>query len=386
MPELQHLLGDMSAEEFLRDYWQKKPLLIRNALKHFVDPLSPEELAGLACEPDINSRMIIEKDADSPWQVSHGPFAEEDFINTPDTHWTLLVQDVNRIVPELACLLDFFRFVPDWRLDDIMVSYAPEHGSVGPHIDNYDVFLLQGMGRRRWQINTTQVSDDDLLPGLDLRILKNFQAEQEWLLESGDMLYLPPRVQHYGVATEDCLTYSIGFHAPERSELLGDLAGWLAQQEQNNPRYSDRDTSLPEHAGEIDAATLQRVRDLMGAYDISDAEFTKWFGSFATANGQASEIDKSFQECVPYWQQQGWLLRNPACRFAFSKASDDLLLFVNGQIHSLPHGAEQAVSLLCDRVNIPWTDIESQCHTPAIAELWRHWYDCGYLSEPYDDD
>jgi len=381
-----HLLGDISPEVFLRDYWQKKPLLIKNAISHFIDPLSPEELAGLACEPDINSRIIIEKDGATPWQVKHGPFVDDDFINTPDTHWTLLVQDVNRVIPELACLLDFFRFVPDWRLDDIMVSYAPEHGSVGPHIDNYDVFLLQGMGRRRWQVNTGEVSNDDLIPGLDLRILKSFEAEQEWVLEPGDMLYLPPRVQHYGVALEDCLTYSVGFHAPERSELLADLAGWLAQQEKTNPRYSDSDLSLPDHAGEIDKKSLQRVRDLMGSYDIDDTEFTKWFGSFATANGQANEFtEKSFNECMGYWQQQGWLMRNPSCRFAYAMLDNLILLFVNGQIASLPLEEKQAVISLCDRHNIPYADVASQCETTSLAALWQDWYESGYISEPYDE-
>jgi 50S ribosomal protein L16 3-hydroxylase len=380
-----HLLGEMTPDTFLRDYWQKKPLLIRKAIANFKNPVTPDELAGLACEAEINSRIIIEKDADAPWQVTHGPFAEDYFSSLPETHWSLLVQDVNRYLPELAGLMDCFRFVPDWRLDDIMVSYAPEHGSVGAHIDNYDVFLLQGMGRRRWQINTAAVTEHDIIPGLDLRILKTFDAEQEWVLEPGDMLYLPPRVQHYGVALDDCMTYSIGFHAPERSELLADLAGWLAQHAPSNPRYADSDQSLPEHAGEIDTAALTRVRALIGMSSLGDSELAQWFGSFTTGNGQAWAVEKSFHDCLPYWQQQAYIERNPASRFAYARQDNALLLFINGQIETLSAQTEQAVSTLCDRYKIAYADVATQCDSAALAALWQHWYESGYLTEPGND-
>lgn len=381
----ENLLGDISPELFLQEYWQKKPLLIRNAIANFTSPLTADELAGLACEAEINSRIIIEKDADTPWQVTHGPFAENYFSSLPETHWTLLVQDVNRYVPELASLMDSFRFVPDWRLDDIMVSYAPQHGSVGAHIDNYDVFLLQAMGRRRWQINTAPITDNDIIPGLDLKIIKTFEAEQEWILEPGDMLYLPPRVQHYGVALDDCLTYSIGFHAPERSELLADLAGWLAQRVDSNPRYADKDISLPEHAGEIDAESLQRIRKLMCIDTLSDTELAQWFGSFTTGNGQAWGVEMTFDACLPYWQQQGYVQRNPASRFAYIRQADGLLLFINGQIETLSSQAEPAVTTLCDHYTIPYADVKTQCQSDVLAALWRHWYASGYITEPGDD-
>ncbi len=140
------LLGGLSAEEFLQQYWQKKPLLIRQAIPDYSTPLSPDELAGLACEQEVESRLILEKDADTPWQLEHGPFTETRFSQLPATHWTLLIQKVNQLLPQLAELLDQFNFIPNWRIDDVMVSYAPEAGSVGPHVDQYDVFLLQGLG------------------------------------------------------------------------------------------------------------------------------------------------------------------------------------------------------------------------------------------------
>lgn len=213
------LLGGLSAAQFLREYWQKQPLLIRKAMPHWRDPLSPEELAGLACEPGVEARLVLQRAGVGPWSVRHGPFSEADFLTLPETHWTLLVQDAEKQAPALlGDFLEPFRFIPDWRCDDLMISYAPTDGSVGPHWDQYDVFLLQGKGRRRWQISTQPLQPDNLLPDTELRILCDFTPEQEWLLEPGDMLYLPPRVAHHGVAVEPCLTYSIGWRAPAYRE------------------------------------------------------------------------------------------------------------------------------------------------------------------------
>ena len=184
-------LGQHTPAGFLQHYWQQKPLLIRQALANDALPtLSPDELAGLACETDIESRLILEKDGPHPWQLENGPFDAERFASLPESHWTLLVQDVDKFVPQVAELLQWFRFVPDWRIDDVMISYAIDQGSVGPHVDNYDVFLLQIHGRRRWRISTQPIADDNFIPDIPLNILQQFDAEQEWLLEPGDMLYL----------------------------------------------------------------------------------------------------------------------------------------------------------------------------------------------------
>ena len=182
----------LTQQQFLQQYWQKKPLLIRQAFSDFQSPISPDDLAGLACEPEIESRLIEEKGALGPWQVRSGPLTEDDFARLPSTHWTMLVQDVDKHLPELQSLLDPFRFIPDWRRDDLMVSYAPQHGSVGPHTDGYDVFLLQAMGERRWQINDKAMTDAALIEGLDVQILQEFHPDQSWDLQPGDMLYLPP--------------------------------------------------------------------------------------------------------------------------------------------------------------------------------------------------
>ena len=178
------VLGDLSPEEFLRDYWQKKPLLIRNAIPDFEPPIDGNELAGLSLETEVESRLVV----GTEWQLENGPFTEQRFQTLPSSHWTLLVQAVDLWVPEVAALLREFAFLPPWRLDDIMVSYAQDGGSVGPHFDYYDVFLLQGAGQRRWQIGQACAASSPLLENTDLKILSQFRPTDEWVLNCGDML------------------------------------------------------------------------------------------------------------------------------------------------------------------------------------------------------
>jgi len=203
------MLGDIEPSEFLRDYWHKKPLLIRNAIPGFKGLLNPDELIELASLEDAQSRLVtFDKNR---WSLENGPFEKRRFRKLPE-YWTILVQGVNHFLPEGAKLLGQFDFIPHARLDDLMVSFAPDGGGVGPHFDSYDVFLLQGMGCRRWQISAQQ--DSELIPDAPLRILARFEPEQEWILEPGDMLYLPPKYAHNGVAIGNSMTYSIGFRAP----------------------------------------------------------------------------------------------------------------------------------------------------------------------------
>ncbi|HPQ96555.1 MAG TPA: cupin domain-containing protein, partial [Thiolinea sp.] len=222
-------LGELAVEDFLRDYWQQQPLLVRQAFPGFELPLSADELAGLACDTDT-ARLVLERGGRHPWELRSGPIAEDAFAGLPETHWTLLVNDCEKMVPELQAIVQPFRFIPDWRIDDLMISYAAPGGSVGPHVDAYDVFLLQAQGRRRWQISSQPCTPDNFIPDLDLRVMQAFSPEQEWVLEPGDLLYLPPGVPHYGVAMGECMTCSIGFRAPSQAELLERLLGHLVEQ------------------------------------------------------------------------------------------------------------------------------------------------------------
>ncbi len=212
-------LQNLDIEDFVSQYWQKKPCVIREAFADFELPVTPEELAGLACEEDVHCRLVIERD-DGSWQLRYGPFEERDFLALPERNYSLLVSECEKWMPELNALLDPFRFIPDWRIDDLMLSYAPEGGSVGPHVDEYDVFLLQASGARRWRYGAKRLENPVLIPDLELAILEEFNHDHEIELHPGDMLYLPPGIAHHGVALEPCMTCSIGFRAPTAASVL----------------------------------------------------------------------------------------------------------------------------------------------------------------------
>lgn len=277
------LLG-MPPAEFLRDYWQKRPLLIRGALTDFALPITPEDLAGLACEEAALSRLIERDPKRDLWKVTTGPLDEAVFATLPRTHWTLLVQDVDKWDMDVAALLERFRFLPRWRVDDVMISYAVDGGGVGAHVDQYDVFLVQGLGQRRWRINDDPHAPRAFRPELELKILAEFTPTHDWVLEPGDVLYLPPGIAHDGVAIGDCMTLSVGMRAPAIAEMLGDLVDSLVEPLGEDDRYTDPDLAPARDPYEIDAAALARVgRAAALLRELPDAELHEWFGRYVTA-------------------------------------------------------------------------------------------------------
>ncbi len=275
------LLGGLTPKDFLKTYWQKKPLLVRKAFPDFKDLLSPDQLAGLAMEPDCKARLVFEKGR-KPWRVLHGPFEEKTLTSLPKTHWSLLVSRVNEYLDSAAGMLECFNFIPRWRTDDLMVSFAPPHGTVGPHVDSYDVFLIQGMGRRSWQINPKP--DPAIIEGVDLRVLKHFTPTAEWVLEPGDMLYLPPGVAHYGRALEDCMTYSVGFRAPSNLGILSDLfntpQSWfsptLTHEKGLEILYTDPDLLPCKHPGLVDSKAIEALSAVVRA-QVLEPDFLNAF-------------------------------------------------------------------------------------------------------------
>ncbi|HSI25360.1 MAG TPA: cupin domain-containing protein, partial [Methylotenera sp.] len=258
------LLGGITATRFLAEYWQKKPLLIKQAIPDFNGLLNPNELAGLACEHEVLARIISHKKG--KWTLKNGPFEETNFTKLPKTDWTLLVQNVNHHLPEAVDLLALFNFIPHARLDDLMVSYAPKGSGIGAHVDSYDVFLLQGAGKRNWKISAQK--DLSLVENTPLKILQNFKAEQEWTLQAGDMLYLPPQIAHWGVSeSDDCMTYSIGFRAPKTQELAHEFLNYLQDNLQDNfdaeGLYTDADLALQKHPAEISDSMVKRVSNML---------------------------------------------------------------------------------------------------------------------------
>lgn len=360
------LLGGLSAQQFLRDYWQRKPLLVRQALPDFVSPVSPDELAGLALEEEIESRLILEH-GDSPWELRRGPFAEDTFSQLPERDWTLLVQAVDQFVPEVAELLEEFRFLPSWRIDDVMVSFATPGGGVGPHFDNYDVFLIQGHGRRRWRVGQMCDGDSALLAHPELRILADFQGTDEWVLEPGDMLYLPPRLAHFGVAEDDCMTYSVGFRAPSAAEVLTHFTDFLAQFLPDEERYSDAGLQPASDPHQIQQDALERLKAMLAEHMGDERLLLTWFGQFMTEPRYPELLvgeELADPELLEALDDGAVLVRNPSARLAWSEIDLGLMLFASGNSRLLPVGLRELLKLICaaDALHLenlkPWLDDE----------------------------
>jgi len=308
-------LATFDPHAFVRDHWQKTPLLIRNPWDAWANPLSPDELAGLACEDDVESRLIIGKPKGP--KVGHGPFAEKRFAKLGKHPWTLLVQAVDLYVPAVAALLDPFRFVPNWRIDDVMVSYASDGGGVGPHFDQYDVFLIQGLGQRRWRIGGKCEATTPLLPHDDLQLLAEFEATEEWVLSPGDMLYLPPGIAHDGIAVgDDCMTYSIGFRAPARSELIAHFADHLLAELSEDDRYTDPDLAAADDPDEISDAAIDRLHAMVLEKMQDRAAFARWFASHVTT--------------PKYGEAEDFGVGDPGTRRGFIREDGKTVRFVNG--------------------------------------------------------
>ena len=276
------VLGELSPNQFLSEYWQKQPLLVRDALPGYRSPVSGDELAGLALHEEVESRLVLQDGGTHSWELRHGPFQDSDFAALSERGWTLLVQATDLWVPEIKKLLEKFDFLPPWRFDDIMLSFAVPGGSVGPHFDQYDVFLLQVEGERRWELADLSDGEAELLPQTDLRILRHFETSETWTLGPGDMLYLPPRVGHWGVALSECLTYSIGFRTPTVSELMGDLAVEVLAQD-HDLQYSDPPLNSTMASEEIAPEFINQAKDLLRRALDNDELLADWFARYMTA-------------------------------------------------------------------------------------------------------
>ncbi|WAC64202.1 cupin domain-containing protein [Pseudoxanthomonas sp. SL93] len=346
-----HVLG-MPAAMFLKEYWQKKPLLIRQAFPGYVSPIQPEDLAGLACEEAALSRIVMHDRANDRWTLRSGPFQEDEFPGMPDHDWTLLVQDVDKWDTDVRELLEAFDFLPRWRLDDIMVSFAATGGSVGAHVDQYDVFLLQAQGERHWQIDAGPNPPTAFRDDAELKLLREFTPTHDWVLEPGDMLYLPPGVPHHGVAVNPCLTFSVGMRAPSSAELISDYLDTLVAEADEGVRYHDEDLSPPKDPNEIDADAMKRVVEALNALRMNDPDkLGDWFGRFITTYRAAGEVmpapgQRSRIEIEWDLQQGALLQRHPFSRLAWRRRDRLATLFCNGVDHVLPVRDAQALAAL----------------------------------------
>ena len=347
---------DLNSNEFVQQYWQKKPCLLRNALPNFESVVSPEELAGLACEEDVHCRLVLEGSDDKPWTVRYGPFEEQDFLDLPESNYSLLVSECEKWMPELYELLEQFRFIPDWRIDDLMISYAPAGGSVGPHVDQYDVFLLQALGTRRWQYCETPSPDDPVIDGLELAILQDFKPEQEVVLNPGDILYLPPGHAHHGIALERCMTYSIGFRAPNAVTALESFAMESERFEAKSERYRDADLELERHHAEITDKEIERFRDMTTRLLQQSPELWRdAIGKLLSDSAVASPDDTELQPIYLSDLQASSWIRHPESRILYHRSAVSIEVYYNGNMHELPQQPEilDQLQKLCE--NYEWS-------------------------------
>lgn len=332
----------MDPAVFLRDYWQKRPLLVRNAFPGLRPPISADELAGLACEPYALARLVIHDAERDQWAVETGPFEESRFADLPEEDWTLLVQDVDKWDRDVAGLLGHFRFLPDWRIDDIMVSFAATGGSVGAHVDQYDVFLLQTHGHRRWLIDNRPGAPLGFRDGVELKLLRQFEPSHDWVLGPGDMLYLPPDVPHHGIAVDPCLTVSVGMRAPSSAELIGDWLDELLADADEELRYRDAGLAPAKDPYEIDADAMARVVEALNALRMRDPDrLGDWFGRFITryrgvevAPGTAPRPRIEVEWDLA--QRGATLERHPFSRWAWRAARRGARLYVSGADYAMP--------------------------------------------------
>ncbi len=310
-----------SEDRFLCDYWKRKPNVIRGLYPSLPD-LTGEDLAGLALEPEAASRLILQSGGSYPYQVKLGPFKDGDFKKLPDSGYSLLVQAVERFFPQLEALKAPFQSIARWRFDDIMVSYAPAGSGVGPHFDNYDVFLVQGEGKRRWKYHSHPVANKTLLPDIDVQILKQPVFDSECELNSGDVLYIPAGFAHSGESLENSITFSIGFRAPDYKDILGAIAGLLPSYYQEPYLYGGKDTSSKPN--QLSKETLRDVRDELRTIVDNESLLEEVLGRLVTEprSELPFEADKiSAEKLAEKFSCGEKLIKAPGLRFIFGEVN-----------------------------------------------------------------
>lgn len=329
------VLGGITAEQFLSEYWQKKPLLVRNAMPEIANLLEPDDVMELALEEHVTARLIKQKDRDpNQWSVKSSPLLKADFQKMPKL-WTLLVQAVDHYSFDLSEMWKKFPFIPQWRRDDIMVSYAPQRGSVGKHFDFYDVFLVQGYGHRRWQLGQMCDAETAFVPGQPLKLLPEIEVNFDEVLAPGDLLYVPPGLAHYGVAEDDCLTYSFGFRMPNVSDMMDRVGDKFSENEMLRNPLLDIIRDQVGAIGEVSSNELEYLKEhimqqLHNSNVLEDAIMSLMSEPKYPENlPEAEEIGTGdLEEAL----DQGYsLMLEPASRLLYTEADGDVLFWANGE-------------------------------------------------------
>jgi 50S ribosomal protein L16 3-hydroxylase len=370
LPSPPSLLGGLSISDFFRDYWHKRPLLVRGAIPGFAGLLSAAELRALAGRERVESRII--RQGRGGWKLADGPFTTAAFDALPTRDWTLLVQSVDHHLPAAAALLEQFSFLPRARLDDLMISYAAPGGGVGPHFDAYDVFLLQGPGQRRWRISAQQ--DLELIDGLPLKILARFVPQDEYVLEPGDMLYLPPHYAHDGAAVGECMTYSIGFRAPTWEEVTDGFLDFLRDEADLEGRYADPDLRPSAHSAELPDTLLEKFRTALERLRWDDALIADFAGRYFSEprHNVVFEPPKRPLGAATFARKISThgLRLDARTRFLFQ----DTRFYINGEDLGASGTERAQLIALADQRHLPAGDYDD-----ALTALFLDWYRAGWL-------
>lgn len=373
-----HLPG-ITPEHFLQHYWQRQPLLIRQGFRQFDDPISPDELAGLACEEQVESRLVYRRDG--RWQAETGPF--DSYEHLGERAWCLIVQAANHWSPEVQALVEPFSFLPKWRLDDVMISYSTTDGGVGPHIDRYDVFICQGSGKRRWRVgargNHREFAAHEALLHTD-----PFEPIIDEVLEAGDILYIPPGFPHDGVTLEHAMSFSVGFRAKSACDMFSALADHLIDKELGNELLADPGRPLHTQQGRIDGADFARIRAQLQAVLDDEALLADVAGGYLSRNKcqldlQALESPYDEGELAEALANDGTLLRTGGLRcFYVDATAGQGVCYVDGErLDFGPEGAGFA-PVLCDHERLDAASLAPWLSQPAILAALTRWVNAGY--------
>ncbi|WDE02861.1 cupin domain-containing protein [Thalassomonas viridans] len=371
---------DLTPEQFLKEYWQKKPLLIKKAFADFADPVSADELAGFAMEEEIESR-IISRQGKNSWQVDHGPFAAFEQFGEQD--WTLLVQATNNWSPQTHTLLNPFRFIPNWRIDDVMVSFSTPGGGVGPHLDQYDVFIIQGQGKRRWQVGLPDNNLTQLLPHPDLKQVSDFTPVIDEITEPGDLLYIPPNHPHNGIAIDNSLNYSVGFQAPNNQELWSAFADKLLDLDAGTDRLDDKSRELSHSPEQLENKDIGKIKDFMRRQLNDEKLFNDFIGSFFTQCHHALEILVPVTPITP--EQLDEILTEEDIRFTPVSGIKSLIisspcpyLYINGEAWALEEKTLGLATKLAQSLPLTTQEIKSFTSCLPNAQLLTSVLNKGY--------
>ncbi len=371
-------LNQMTQQEFLDEYWQKKPVVIRQGFKDFVDPIAPDELAGLAMEEQIESRLVHKKDGQ--WQAAFGPFESYEHLGTQD--WSLVVQALDNFSEEAAEIIEPFRFIPHWRLDDIMASFAMPGGSVGPHIDNYDTFICQGSGKRHWRVGNNGEHVEFAAHEALLHV-EAFESIIDVELETGDILYIPPGFPHEGISLDTSMSFSVGFRGNSAVSVLSAFADHLIDNEKGSQLLTDPDRQVVSHSGEVSNNDYASIKSQVQNLLDDDASFKAFTGQFLTA--AKHDLDTLLPDEPFEMEEVSNLLNSHAIKrlgglraFYFEDTIEQGLCYINGTELQFSSDIANGVKLLCDNVMLTPNAMSEWSHNAAFVELATELLNQGY--------